>query len=386
MMRRKSRNRQFYRSLFLLSLVFCIFVQKAGAERFTVYDVVGRIKILDASGQSSIPRVGSHIEDQTRIRVYRDSSISLKGEGRYYRVYASSLVQFQDEPLLVYGKLSSSTVDDFIDLHFYFLPTPAQGRTIKVVMQSKDRDIEVHSSLLTDEGNERPLSVYSLGDGRYRALSGFDCEAPPIRYKLYIEATRDSAHHTQIVYPFFLKETRYPTGKVVLPPAQDTLLKPSEKKRRQSEKLLEILSTSSEQSLWESAFIHPIGNPEIISAFGKRRTYYMDGKPIRVRHHRGVDYRALRGTPVIAPSGGIVVFAAERVTTGNTLVIDHGHKVFSLFFHLDSITVKEGDRVAPGDKIAEAGSTGIAAGPHLHWGLWIDGTYVDPLDWLKRYF
>jgi len=386
MMRSKFRIQQLYRSLFFLSLVFCITVQQARAERFTVYDIVGRTKILDASGQSSVPRVGSHIEDQTHIRVYRDSSISFKGEGRYYRVYGSSLVQLLDEPLLVYGKLSSSTVDEFIDLHFYFHPTPAQGRTMKVVMQSKDRDIEVHSSLLTDEGNERPLSVYSLGDGHYRVLSGFDCEAPPIRYKLHIEATRDSAHHTQIVYPFFLKETLYPTGKVVLPPAQDALLKPSEVKRRQSEKLFEILSTSSEQSLWESAFIHPIGDPEVISAFGKKRTYYMEGKPVRVRHHRGVDYRAPRGTPVIAPAGGIVVFAAERVTTGNTLVIDHGHKVFSLFFHLDSITVKKGVRVAPGDKVAEAGSTGIAAGSHLHWGLWIDGTYVDPLDWLRRKF
>jgi murein DD-endopeptidase MepM/ murein hydrolase activator NlpD len=60
--------------------------------------------------------------------------------------------------------------------------------------------------------------------------------------------------------------------------------------------------------------------------------------------------------------------------------------VFSLFFHLDSISAEEGSRIRTGDRVAEAGSTGIAAGSHLHWGLWIDGTYVDPLDWLERKF
>jgi murein DD-endopeptidase MepM/ murein hydrolase activator NlpD len=143
---------------------------------------------------------------------------------------------------------------------------------------------------------------------------------------------------------------------------------------------------SSEQNLWDAAFSHPLKNAQIISSFGKKRTYYLDGKPVRVRYHRGVDYRAPRGTPVFSPGNGIVVLSAERVTTGNTLVIDHGHRVFSLFFHLDAVLVNEGDHVYTGDRVAAAGSTGIAAGSHLHWGLWIDGTYVDPIDWIKRHF
>jgi hypothetical protein len=386
MMRRKVWIFLFYKCALPLSLVLCISAQKVCAASFTVYEIGGRVRISDASGSSSVPRPNDHIEGNAVIRTYKDSSISLQGEGHYYRIHAASLVRLLDEPVLVYGKLSKSLEKDFVDLHFYYLPVPAQGRTMKVVIRSSDRDIEVRSSLLTDDGKGRTLSVYHLGEGRYRALTGFDCEAPAVRYNLNIVANSNSISSTQIIYPFFLRETRFPTGKVVLAPTQDKLLQPSETKRRQSERLVEVLSTSSEQSLWEGAFIHPLEEAEIISSFGKKRTYYVGGKPVRVRHHRGIDYRAPRGTPVFSPSSGIVVLSAERISTGNTLVIDHGHGVFSLFFHLDSISVEEGARIAVGDRVAEAGSTGIAVGPHLHWGLWIDGTYVNPLDWLKRYF
>jgi hypothetical protein len=351
-----------------------------------ITDMNGRVRISDASGQPVNHRINDEIEGSGFIRTYRDSSISLRGEGYYYLIHSASLVRLQEKPELVYGKLSKSKDTGFIDLHFYYLPVPAQGGTLKVAIRSSDRDIEVHSSLLGEVGKGRELSVYHLGDGRYRALTGFDCEMPAVRYNLHIVAEREGMEYTKVVYPFFLKETRFPTGKVMLDPAQDKLLQPSEEKRRQSERLIKILSTSSEQSLWSGAFIHPIDEVEIISSFGKKRTYYMGGTPIRVRHHRGVDYRASRGTAVLAPADGVVVLTAERVTTGNTLVIDHGHRVFSLFFHLDFISAEEGSHVRGGEKVAEAGSTGIAAGPHLHWGLWIDGTYVDPLDWLERYY
>jgi murein DD-endopeptidase MepM/ murein hydrolase activator NlpD len=67
-------------------------------------------------------------------------------------------------------------------------------------------------------------------------------------------------------------------------------------------------------------------------------------------------------------------------------VIDHGLGVFSLYFHLDSITVSIGDRVEKGEKIGEVGSTGIAEGDHLHWSIFVNGIYVDPADWTKRVF
>ena len=369
-----------------ISIILTFTALELNALHFSVYDIRGRVSISYASGETLTPQLHDPIEGQAAIRTFRDSSISFTGNGHYYRAYASSLVRLQDEPVLVYGKLSKSMGKNFVDLHFYYLPAPAQGRTMKLVVRSSDDDIEVKSALLTDNGNGRTLTVYPLGEGKYRALTGFDCEAPAVRYKLDIVATRDSISYTQVIYPFYLRETQFPTGRGMLTPAKNNLFQPSERKRRESDRLMKVLAASSEQSLWDGSFIQPLAVSEIISSFGKKRMYYIGGKRIRVRHHRGIDYRAARGTPVFAPNHGIVVLTADRVTTGNTLVIDHGHGVFSLFFHLDSISVEEGARVRSGDKVAEAGSTGIAVGPHLHWSIWVDGIYVNPRDWLKRNF
>jgi murein DD-endopeptidase MepM/ murein hydrolase activator NlpD len=376
----------FRRIVLLITIVLTFTALELYASHFSIYEIRGRVSISYASGETLTPQLHEPIEGQAAIRTFRDSSISFTGSGYHYRVHASSLVRLQDEPVLVYGKLSKSTGKDFVDLHFYYVPVPAQGRTMKVMVRSSDDDIEVKASLLTDNGNGRTLTVYPLGRGTFRALAGFDCEAPAVRYKLEIVATRDSISYTQVFYPFYLRETKFPTGRVILAPAKSNLLQPSERKRRESDRLIKVLATSSEESLWDGTFIQPLAVAEIISSFGKKRTYYIGEKRISVRHHRGIDYRAARGTPVFAPNHGIVVLTADRVTTGNTLVIDHGHGVFSLFFHLDSISVEEGARVRSGDKIAEAGSTGIVVGPHLHWGIWVDGTYVNPLDWLKRNF
>jgi murein DD-endopeptidase MepM/ murein hydrolase activator NlpD len=369
-----------------ITAVLLFMATQLSAASFSVYELSGRVGVSDASGERVAPGLQDLIQSGTTVRTSRDSLVSFSGNGYYYRVYAYSLVRIQDEPVLVYGKLSKSKSGEFVGLHFYYLPTPAQGRTMKVVASSTENDINVESSLLWEDNRNRPLTMYRVGEGRYRALTGFDCEAPAVRYKLSIRATKDGVGYTQVIYPFYLRVTSFSTGRVRLSPEKETLFQPSERKRREIDRLKEVLSTSTEQKLWENTFNHPLDNPEIISAFGKRRSYYLGGKIIRVQHHRGIDYRALQGTPVYAPNHGLVVLAAERVTTGNTVVIDHGHGVFSLFFHLDSIFVEEGSRMRRGDKIAEAGSTGITAGPHLHWGLLVDGIYVNPQDWIKRSF
>ena len=383
---REARGSILSRSVILITAALLFTATQLNAASFSVYELRGRVSVSDPTGGTFSPGLQDLIESGTTVRTSRDSSISFTGNSYHYRVYAYSLVQIQDEPVLVYGKLSKSKSGEYIGLQFYYLPTPAQGRTMKVVVRSTENDINVESSLLREDNRNRSLTMYRVGEGRYQALTGFDCEAPAVRYKLSIRATREGNGHTQVIYPFYLRKTSFSTGKVRLSPAKEALFEPSERKSREVDRLKEVLSTSSERKLWESAFNYPVENPEIISAFGKKRTYYLGGKLIRVQHHRGIDYRALRGTPVYAPNHGVVVLTAERITTGNTVVIDHGHGVFSLFFHLDSILVGEGNSVTRGDKIAEAGSTGITAGPHLHWGLLVDGIYVDPQDWIQRSF
>ncbi|WAC64910.1 M23 family metallopeptidase [Pseudoxanthomonas sp. SL93] len=119
----------------------------------------------------------------------------------------------------------------------------------------------------------------------------------------------------------------------------------------------------------------------ISGRFGNARVY--NGQP--GAGHSGMDIAAPNGTPVKAPTGGVVTFAApDFYLTGGTLLLDHGHGISSNFLHLSRIDVKVGDRVEPGQVIGAVGATGRATGPHLHWGMnWFD-VRIDPLLVLER--
>jgi len=239
---------------------------------------------------------------------------------------------------------------------------------------------------VSDETGVRGLVMYEIGKGTFRALAGFDCQAPAVRYQLRISASREGDAYTMVIFPFFLRKTPFSSGTVAISEGKAPLFENSARKQQEVRHLSAVLARPSSLAMWEGAFGSPLEHPEVISAYGRKRTYYMDGRQIRIGHHRGVDYRADYGTPVYAPNHGTVVLARDRVTTGNTLVIDHGQGVFSLFFHLQGFSVAEGEAVHRGDEIAETGSSGIAAGPHLHWGMFVNGFYVDPEQWIKRRF
>lgn len=123
------------------------------------------------------------------------------------------------------------------------------------------------------------------------------------------------------------------------------------------------------------AFTWPVQG-RISGRFGNQRIY--NGTPRSP--HSGMDIAAANGTPVRAPAGGIVTFAApDLYLTGGTVLIDHGAGISSNFLHLSRIDVRVGDRVEQGQVFAAVGSTGRSTGPHLHWGMnWFD-VRIDPL-------
>lgn len=122
----------------------------------------------------------------------------------------------------------------------------------------------------------------------------------------------------------------------------------------------------------------------INSVFGLRR--YYNGK-FSGNYHKGVDIKASTGEPVRSITDGKVIFAenADKFKLhGGSIAVDHGHGLVSLYIHLSKIDVKEGDIVKADQKIGEVGMTGFATGPHLHWGLYVNGTPIDPMqDWIK---
>jgi murein DD-endopeptidase MepM/ murein hydrolase activator NlpD len=96
-----------------------------------------------------------------------------------------------------------------------------------------------------------------------------------------------------------------------------------------------------------------------------------------------VDVTADEGEPVRAPNDGVVVLVDSQFYSGNSVVLDHGQGIYSMFFHLSKINVRHGQAVMKGDVIAEVGSTGRSTGAHLHWGVRVQGARVDPLRLIK---
>jgi murein DD-endopeptidase MepM/ murein hydrolase activator NlpD len=370
----------------LYTFILLLAVTVSFADHFTVDEISGSVRFSNSEGEQLSIGVHDSFDEGVTIRTYRDSVVCFTGGGYGYRLYASSLLRVESEPDLKYGKISKSMDGQFIDLHFYYIPAPAQGRTVKVVARSSSENIDMRASLLKAEAGVRELAMYEIEEGLFRALAGFDCTAPAVRYQLHITASGGSAGYTKVIFPFYLRETPFSSGSLEVSGDKAPLFENSQRKQEEIRTLSDVLARPSPRSLWEGTFGSPLEAPEVISAYGRKRSYYMNGRRIRIQYHRGVDYRADYGTPVYAPNHGVVVLTRDRITTGNTLVLDHGQGVFSLFFHLQGFSVVEGAEVRKGDRIAETGASGIAAGPHLHWGLYVNGFYVDPEEWLKRSF
>lgn len=141
------------------------------------------------------------------------------------------------------------------------------------------------------------------------------------------------------------------------------------------------------QKYWSGTFLKP-NTGRISTIYGVRR--YYNGKFAKDYYHRGIDYAGAAGSPVTAPAAGRVALVG-RVSQGfrvhgNVVGIDHGQGVTSILMHLSRINVKEGDFVKAGELIGAVGSTGASTGPHLHWGLYVNGQSVDPTPWRTKAF
>ena len=131
--------------------------------------------------------------------------------------------------------------------------------------------------------------------------------------------------------------------------------------------------------LFNEKFILP-SKGRMSGFYGSQRI--LNSKPRRP--HAGIDIAAKEGTSVIAPSSGIIKLVEEDMFfTGNTVIMDHGLGLISIFAHLKEVFVGKGEKVLQGEKIGSIGMTGRATGPHLHWGVYLNNTSVDPEVLLK---
>jgi murein DD-endopeptidase MepM/ murein hydrolase activator NlpD len=117
------------------------------------------------------------------------------------------------------------------------------------------------------------------------------------------------------------------------------------------------------------------------SAFADHRTYIYKGKDVDQQVHLGFDLASYAGTPIVASNRGKVLFAEELGIYGNTVIIDHGMGVQSLYAHLSSIEVKPNDMVEKEQQLGRSGMTGMAGGDHLHFTMLVNGQMVNPVEW-----
>jgi murein DD-endopeptidase MepM/ murein hydrolase activator NlpD len=132
--------------------------------------------------------------------------------------------------------------------------------------------------------------------------------------------------------------------------------------------------------LWQETFLR-MKNAAPMALFGDRRTYLYDGKPVGESLHIGVDLASLVHAPIEAANHGIVRFTGPLGIYGNAVVIDHGMGLATLYAHMSGIQVKPDQTVKRGEVIGVSGTTGLAGGDHLHFGVAVHGQFVDPREW-----
>lgn len=217
--------------------------------------------------------------------------------------------------------------------------------------------------------NERRVMVLSTGDG-YVAVVGIPLSAKPGTQHLEVRTVNNTS-----TVPFQIHDAEYET--------QHITLKDQRKVEPLKEDLIRIEKESQEIAAAVTAWTNIAPTTTVFavptqgrlsSSFGLRRIF--NGQPRKP--HAGLDIAAPEGAPVVAPAKGTVVAVGNYFFNGKTVFLDHGQGLISMYCHLSRIDVKAGSTVELGKVIGAVGHTGRATGAHLHWGVGLNGVFVDP--------
>lgn len=227
-----------------------------------------------------------------------------------------------------------------------------------------------HSGTVTFDG--RTISGFETG-GLLNAYFGVDLDVKPGPHEIEYEIPAVTGPVKGSV-PVLIKAREFATESLEVEPKYTELDKPTQERVDREAKELDALWTEvSPKRLWAKGFVAPAAGP-LGSPFGSRRIFNDEPKS----PHSGVDIKAAEGAEVYASNGGKVVLAKELFFTGNTVIVDHGLGLYTVYAHLSQIDVKAGDDVERAKVLGRVGATGRVTGPHLHWAVKIAGARVDP--------
>ena len=254
-------------------------------------------------------------------------------------------------------------------------PAPKLGDTISVIV-TPDNPSNARNLQVTSNGKTYP--VFPIAPNQYRAF----IPTTPLQ-KSGRKVIRVSGDGTTRNLAVWLKWRRFPTQRINLPPGKAGV----KATQLELDRVKAFKALVTPQKFWNGPLLRPNGS-RVSTIYGVRR--YYNGKFANNYYHRGVDYAGGYGSPVVAAAAGRVALVGKESqgfkVHGNIVGIDHGQGVTTIYMHLNGINVKEGDMVKPGQRIGGTGSTGASTGPHLHWGLYVNGQAVDPVPWRFKGF
>jgi murein DD-endopeptidase MepM/ murein hydrolase activator NlpD len=226
---------------------------------------------------------------------------------------------------------------------------------------------------------DRSIPFFKTGPaGEFGALVGIDMADEPATVDLKAAITYPDGRQERM-YRVVVQAEEFRVQSMTLPKEQVEPDAAALKRiNLEKEKVQAVLAGFTPERLWNVSFLVPVEGT-VTGAFGSKRI--LNGQPRS--QHSGEDISAPLGAPVKAANDGIVRMVDDQFFSGISVILDHGLGLFTMYFHLDSATVRDGARVKRGDVIGAVGRSGRATGPHLHWGAWLNGSRVNPFSLAK---
>jgi hypothetical protein len=283
--------------------------------------------------------------------------------------------------------LEKEFVVDNDPLHGSFLKSEAgykvfQGRTLHMQFQVNKK---IKQAKINAFDNTYICFPEAKNSNIYECFIPIACEENPNEYLLTAEMQDLVGNKLKLDTKF--QVVAFPFKKHLLKVDAEKIKKEKELglSHEELERELEILvQKSPQEKLWHGIFVAPIEIQSISTEYGTIRTTQEKGRYI----HKAVDVLNTPKSVVWAPQDGIVVIKNRYDQSGNTVVLDHGYGIFSMFYHLDEFAekIQVGQLVKRGNPLGTLGKTGYASGYHLHWEMRINNVAIDPLQWTNQYF
>lgn len=247
-----------------------------------------------------------------------------------------------------------------------------QGQIIVIKVPTVDSATTVQGTFLGRSIRFFPDPRLDESKG-FVGLLGIDLQDEPGIHELTVELKTGEQSRT-VRYSVSVVKEKFHVEHLTLPKDKvDLDDKSLARWKAEQEQVKTALATDSQAKLWQPGFVEPV-NGRRTGIFGSVRI--MNGQPRNP--HNGEDISAPLGADVLATNDGIVRLTVEHFFSGKGIFVDHGLGFYSMYFHLSEVLVKDGDVVKAGQIVGKVGATGRATGPHLHWGVKLNGARVNP--------